>query len=186
MTQKNFMLRLAALLAFRPRLTSMLIRLAKRGKKNSIGDYMDRWWVIAPWMRLPFALRLHHTKMADGPRLPHNHPFTLYSFVLDGWYNEERQSLKYGQAIANALLKGLNGELPVNMPDREPPTYVRHSPFNVFEIPDDVYHRITAVSPGGVWTLVLYPRRKTIPAWGFLDEDNTHLDRVNYKRPEGF
>lgn len=148
---------------------------------------MDRWYLISPALRLPFAIRLHHIKLADGPRLPHNHPYTFYSFVLFGWYMEEKQHLNSGQATTNALLKSLNDDvMPDSILERRPPRYVRHKPFEVHEIRREEYHRITEVSADGVWTLIVHPRKPKDYQWGFLDTDGAHVDRHDYKRPEGF
>lgn len=145
---------------------------------------MDRWYLVPPWLHLPFAIRLHHIKLADGPRLPHNHPYTFYSFVLLGWYTEEKQQVTHAIAAGRSLFKRNGGALKAIRDCL--PTSVRHMPFEVHEIRNDVYHRITEVSPGGVWTLIVHPRKPKQYDWGFLDTDNTHVDRNDYVRPEGY
>jgi hypothetical protein len=122
--------------------------------------YMYRFWlfnaygkdarreVIPPrWPRLP-SIRLHRIMVRDSDRDPHNHPWEARTIVLRGWYVEERP---YSGPFADMV------------DARE--THYRYKGYTGPLLPGQ-YHRITEVSPGGVWTL-FFTWKKAGP-WGFL------------------
>src|SRR5690606_15795435 len=134
-----------------------------------LGDYMQRWWLIAPPLRsgepgyenrkwtnrlrwlLPFYARIHVIRRADAGRDLHNHPFWFRSIILSGCYTEE---LLDGSAIAYQ-------EGDVNIKGR------------------DDYHRITDVWSGGAITLVVHGHRSA-RSWGFLT-DTGHVRHTDYR-----
>lgn len=107
--------------------------------------YMHRWWLVKrhPW--LPFSIRVHHILRRDLERTPHNHPCNFRSIVLMGWYMEE-VLMPDGGTRTQFLNKG--------------DTYKRTT---------KDYHRISDVSPGGVFTLFICGRKQQ--SWGFLVDD---------------
>lgn len=102
--------------------------------------YMKRWWLIGTPEKKerPAALRLHHIITRDLDRHLHDHPWPFFSLVLDGWYVEERPVSR------NPCFDG-----------DEEATYqvVRRAGDFAYRRATD-RHRISAVSPGGVWTLI--------------------------------
>jgi hypothetical protein len=141
----------------RPRVTDWLIRrYAVPARAFPIIDdgelYMERFIIFNrgggsegsgnsepvqfPW--LPFSIRLHRICRPDADRHLHDHPAPFRSFVLRGWYEHEVDGM---------------GDIEVNAGD----TYVMRK---------GLYHRIFAVPPQGVWTLVIFGKRDT--TWGFL------------------
>lgn len=99
--------------------------------------YMRRWWIFnrydKPWhiKWLP-SIRLHHILVPDQDRHEHDHPWTFRTFVLKGWYIEQRGHRAYVRD------RGYTGKL-------------KHGQ----------YHRIAAVAPGGVWTLFITFRKRS-------------------------
>lgn len=141
---------IAALLA-RPRIAGFIIERAMRTPYRDIlspdGEkvYMRRWWLFnrydleagPRWRWLP-SIRVHHIMEPDHDRHLHDHPWNARTFILDGWYLEEMPSGR---------------------------VFMRHEG-HTGRLLFDQYHRIEAVSPGGVWTLFMtWKYRGT---WGFL------------------
>lgn len=135
-------------------LVNLLIRIARRRPYTPImsadGEqmYMDRLWLFNPytkdakgnvaparWHWLP-SIRLHHILVPDQDRDLHDHPWNARTLVLRGWYIEER----------------------------EDGTYVRRAG-DTAAIRYEQFHRITQVSPGGVWTMFITWRYRG--TWGF-------------------
>ena len=107
--------------------------------------YMSRYWLFNPydnatysrrWWFLPFSIRLHHIHRADNDRHDHDHPWNARTVILRGWYWEEREGVAYRRTMGDTATLNF-GE----------------------------YHRITEVSPGGVWTLFITYRK--CGDWGF-------------------
>lgn len=107
------------------------------------GAYMERRWLVnvpvtqqkRRW-RLPFEIRVHHIKRADKGRDPHNHPWRWRSIILFGWYDEQVGWETNHRVVGDTVSKTENDA-----------------------------HHISAVSPGGVWTLfIVGPYRHK---WGF-------------------
>lgn len=148
----------------RPAVTNWLIRRAMRTPYTHITSadgsqvYMRRYWLFNPypadssgkraWWKFPISIRLHQIMREDDDRDLHDHPWNARTFILRGWYKEARP--RQWCAMSNWS-----------------PTYLvpRHagttSPLRFGE-----YHRITGVSPGGVWTLFVTGRYRG--TWGFL------------------
>jgi hypothetical protein len=131
-----------------------IIAYAKRRPYSHLYGYMGRWWVMPRWLLgrdefgslfprnwLPFAIRLHHILRYDADLDLHDHPRTFRTIILRGWYWEEDVFGKTRYFAAGDTA---------------------HRPFHTF-------HRITQVSPGGVWTLFIMGRKRH--EWGFLTGD---------------
>jgi hypothetical protein len=129
--------------------------------RDGTQDYMRRFWLFNPygntpegktaparWSWLP-SIRLHHIMLPDDDPHLHDHPWDARTIILDGWYIEE-----------------LPGG-PLRMRD------AGHTAALLF----GQYHRIEAVSPGGVWTLFFtWKYRGT---WGF-DVDGVKVPYYDY------
>lgn len=137
-------------------------------RNRNIGEYMDRWYIVPPEWSLPFCIRLHHIKRIDT-RIHHNHPYGFKSMVVKGWYVEEQV---------------------VTVPDcdcQKPVTReVLHTAFRWCNIARLRYHRIISIPKGGVWTIIVHPRKPKEYEWGYLDEDGRHIPQEQYKRPADF
>lgn len=107
--------------------------------------YMWRYWLFNPYKPgtsgrgalFPVSIRLHHICHPDTGRHLHDHPWNARTFILKGWYVEERCS---GDFITR---------------DAGTTATLRHGEF----------HRITEVSPGGCVTLFVTYGYKG--PWGF-------------------
>jgi len=140
---------------------------------RQIGTYMDRWYIIPPAWNLPICVRLQHIKRADAERIPHNHPYAFKSVVLKGWYVED-QVQDFTELAPGSDQKVFDVRA------------IHHTPFKVFQIAQEKYHRLVNMSEGGVWTLIWHPRKAKESAWGYLDEDGTHIPHDEYVRPPGY
>jgi hypothetical protein len=107
------------------------------------GAYMERRWLVnvpvtqqkRRW-RLPFEVRVHHIKRPDRGRDPHDHPWNWRTIVMRGWYDEVVDGQVIHRAAGTTAGKRSNDA-----------------------------HHISAVAPGGVWTLfIVGPYRQK---WGF-------------------
>lgn len=148
---------LAKLLAH-PAIVDWLIRRAMRTPfthiKGPNGEmYMERYWLFNPYpesssqrrrWQFPISIRLHHIMRADEDRHLHDHPWNARTFILRGWYTEVR---------------------PSEDPDYTVQGFLRFEGDTV-ALKFGEYHRITAVSPGGVWTLFVTGKYRG--TWGFL------------------
>lgn len=112
--------------------------------------YMERWWVFNPYqdshgqiierswlMRCLPSIRVQHIMRADNERHRHDHPWNARTFILRGWYMEDRKG-----APLRCCLEGTTARLGYGE-----------------------YHRIVEVSPGGVWTLFITWKHQG--TWGF-------------------
>lgn len=133
-----------------------LIRKAMKRPYTNIGSadgkdiYMYRYWLFNPypapgeyekrgiWNYLP-SVRLHRIMREDRDRDLHDHPWNARTFILEGFYIEEREGDGYA---CRDRLAGTTDTLKY----RE-------------------YHRIGYVSPGGVWTMFITGRKRG--SWGF-------------------
>jgi hypothetical protein len=131
--------------------------------------YMGRWRVVDEGTfgsrLLRFftgysSVRMHHIMRPDHDRALHNHPFTYRTFIMRGWYDEERQRGRYGMVRDHA-----------------------HGPGDSSHLTPQHYHRISSVSPGGVWTLFFMTPNTSL--WGF-NVNGQHLDSVRYLLLNGY
>lgn len=123
-------------------------------KGDNVASYMERRWLLnvpvtqqkRRW-RLPFEIRVHWIKRADADRDRHDHPWNWRTIILFGWYEEDA-----GLGIVRRSAGDTAGKLCSDS------------------------HMITAVSPGGVWTLfIVGPYRQK---WGF----HTPTGKVPYDK----
>ena len=142
-----------------------------RFERRDIGAYMRRWILTTPLG----TIRIHHITRPDADPELHDHPWNFVSLVLKGWYEEERPTPE----IVSFVRKDLLCPEPVDrlVRDLVLRALAPDSAFRIFrrvtsrEAGSVAYrhasdpHRITAVSPGGVWTLVFTGR--LIRDWGF-------------------
>lgn len=155
------------------RIAATLQGLVKAHHNHKIGTYMDRWYIIPPQWNLPFCVRLHHILRHDQARVPHNHPYAFKSIVLRGFYVEE-------QILGVPPME--EGCEWIAFPVRE----VYHFPFKWHKIARQRYHRITEMSAGGVWTVIVHPRKPKEYEWGYLGEGGKHIPHAEYNRPPGY
>jgi hypothetical protein len=141
---------LIAKLLARPAVTDWLIERAKRTPYSHIekdGDvYMERYWLFNPYPadssgkgKLMPSIRLHKIMRPDQDRHLHDHPWNARTFILRGWYWEERAG-EFWDIERNA------GDTAA----------LRFGEF----------HAITRVPEDGVWTLFITWRYRG--TWGFL------------------
>lgn len=167
---------IARILSSHPRLVDWIIRRAQRTPYTHITSadgssvYMGRWWLFNPYgrdandeqtpARFPWlpSVRIHHICRADQDRDLHDHPWNARTIVLRGWYREEWPFDKYtppAEAIrfVDRRLLGI---------------YKRNAGYTG-RLLFGQYHRISEVSPGGVWTIFITGRKRG--TWGFLVKD---------------
>lgn len=165
--------KLLASIASRTEVTWWLIQRAQRTPYTPIMSrdgcdlYMQRWWLFNPYGKdeqgeptparfawLP-SIRIHHIIRPDIDRHLHDHPWNARTIVLSGWYAEER---------------------PFDPDSSEPDTFQFVSAGEIRErflrtrgytgrLLFGQYHRISNVSPGGVYTLFITWRKRG--TWGF-------------------
>jgi hypothetical protein len=109
--------------------------------------YMGRWWLFNPYptgssgdrpkWQFPISIRIHHIMRPDHDRDLHDHPWNARTIIIRGYYDEQR----------------LNG------------CFLR-KPGDTARLSFGEYHRIFAVSPGGVWTIFITGKYRG--TWGFL------------------
>lgn len=121
---------------------------------NEAGDlYMGRWTVVKAGGCMSRILsylsggdydhvRLHWIKRSDYDRELHNHPFNYRTFILGGWYKEDRLDFR-GREYTTVYTAG-----------------------DTVGMGMQCWHRITQVSEGGVFTL--FCMGKDCGEWGFL------------------
>lgn len=118
------------------------LELARTDLTHNGALYMRRW--VAQIARLG-SIRLHYIARPDPARHLHDHPWDFVSFVLRGWYEEVYEGRIHGSRIAEFTR--------------------RRRWLNAQRFRATHAHQITAVAPGGCWTLVLAgPLRRV---WGF-------------------
>lgn len=157
------MWRLVALIVSIPVVANWIIRRAQKTPYTHLGDYMHRWWLFNPYRRqqdgsqktrwpFPISIRAHHILREDQDRVLHDHPWNARSIILRGWYAEIREG----------------------------GTHYSHGAGDTTRLRYGEYHRISKVSPRGVYTLFITgPYRGP---WGFL----VNGQKVPYRAaPEG-
>lgn len=171
---KAVLWRLAAFIVSRRPVANRLIRSAQRTPykpitgRSSDDLYMDRWWVFNPyskdaegkqlparWRWLP-SIRVHHIVRPDDDGYMHDHPWDARTIVLQGWYEEERPYTGIGNDVGIRYVAGESWPRQIHRRARGYTGPVRVGQF----------HRISAVSPGGVHTL--WFTWGTSKGWGFL------------------
>jgi hypothetical protein len=175
---REFIWRILAAFVSQPAVFQWIVKRAKRTpyypiySRDGAKLYMDRWWLFNPyskdasggagparWSWLP-SVRVHHICVADEPTM-HDHPWNARTIVMSGWYVEERPNEHRSGQKRLYVIVGTAG-------------YTRTETRSVFNrqvgytgrVLFEQYHRISDVSPGGVYTLwFTWKYRGT---WGFL------------------
>jgi hypothetical protein len=131
--------------------------------------YMGRWRVIdedtlaskvLEFLTGYASARLHRIMRPDHDRELHNHPFDYRTFIVQGHYREQAQHGLHGASWVGQFDAGDSGTGSAMK-----------------------FHRISEVSPGGVWTLFFMTRNRG--RWGFdvggkFVESNRYLLRKGY------
>lgn len=140
---------LIAKLLARPRIAAYLIERSQRTPYLHLNGYMNRWWIFNPYDPVsglrsfkwcPISIRVHHILREDLDRHMHDHPWNARTFILRGWYCEERE------------IAGI------------PVSFVRRAG-GTARLEFGQFHAIRKVSPGGVFTLFVTSRYQG--TWGF-------------------
>lgn len=154
----------------RPAIVEWLIRRAKRTPYLHLVDadgsvYMERYWLFNPyppksdgadrrWGNWLPSVRLHKIMREDRDRHMHDHPWNARTFILRGWYWEQREGV---------------------------PGFIVRLDGTTATLKFGEYHRISRVSDGGVWTLFITWRH--CGTWGFL-VDGSKVPWRQYLVPE--
>jgi hypothetical protein len=114
------------------------------------------------------SIRLHHINRKDHDRDLHSHPFDYRTFVCKGFYAEVFDDLVVPSYVdSNLMLRlGPHGRRVIFRGDTQTGTGQK-------------FHRISEVSPGGVWTLFCMTNNSN--DWGFLVDDQFVLSRDYFK-----
>lgn len=150
----NFIIKQIAKLVARPTVADYLIRRAMRTPYSPIvkdGDlYMERFWLFNPYpdsgqsgadrkrWQFPISIRVHHIVLPDQDRDLHDHPWNARTIILRGAYTEDRLGKR-------EIVRQTGDTAAIGFGE---------------------YHRITRLSPGGVWTLFITGKYRG--TWGFL------------------
>lgn len=170
--------KLIARIVSRPTVRWWLIRRAQRTPYMPILShdgqdiYMQRWWLFNPygrdadgeqaparWPLLP-SVRIHHILRPDVDRHLHDHPWNARTVVLAGWYREERPALSSDIDDVDAHGCGL-----AHYPDG-PRVVLHRGAGYTGRLLFGEYHRISALSSGGVYTLFITWGKQG--GWGFM------------------
>jgi hypothetical protein len=148
----------------KPAIRDRIIEIAKRTPEmHIVGDdgtvYMYRFWLFNPianqkrkYPFIPFSIRVHGIMRADQDRHPHDHPWPARTWIMDGWYFEQRLEVR----------PDLIDENWTELVD----VHYRRIPGDTATLGVRQYHRIISVAPGGAWTLFVFGRYRE--QWGFL------------------
>jgi len=173
---------IAALIArvlARPAVTDWLIRRAMRTPYTHITSadgsqvYMRRYWLFnpypadssgnRPWGQFPISIRLHQIMREDDDRDLHDHPWNARTFILRGWYVENRPSSDEVMATFREAKPHMSAEW---ADVTQLLQVAKRQAGDTAALRFGEYHRITEVSEGGVWTLFVTGRYRG--TWGFL------------------
>jgi hypothetical protein len=144
--------------------------------------YMERYWLWGldydSWLMKWFGLsvRLHKIRRPDNDRHLHDHPWSFLSVILRGAYAENLPI--YREKYYDEFNKGV-----------EYYEYVERTVGSAVVRSTWDRHRISTISPGGVWTLFISGKKKQW--WGFFVKLNDmvvkvyHSDYDRYLRSQG-
>jgi len=100
------MYKLIAKIVSHPKVFNYLLNRAKKTPYSNIYGvqdkklYMERYWLFNPYPEtgasrrynwFPLSIRIHKIIKPDNDRHLHDHPWNARTFILKGWYTEERQ-----------------------------------------------------------------------------------------------
>jgi len=155
--------KLIAKIVSHPKVFNYLLNKAVRTPYTHIYDasgeeiYMERYWLFNPYFAvkglmqfkwLPISIRIHKINVHDHDQHMHDHPWNARSFIMKGYYTEERLSKGWAADFWN---------------DTE---LVTRKSGDTARLNFGEYHRITEVSKGGVYTIFVTGRKQG--TWGFL------------------
>jgi hypothetical protein len=128
---------------------------ARPGSASKAGCYVATWRQPIRWIlqKLGIAVRLHCIHTPDLDRAMHDHPWTFISVVLRGWYIEARP-------LRPESFLPTSSDPEEEMEQSHPRAAGGYALRRFYH-----RHKITAVSPGGVWTLFVTFRKRQ--PWGF-------------------
>lgn len=124
-----------------PMVFNFLFSIAKRRPYQHIYGaqdkklYMERYWLFNPYLSsgadrktkwFPISIRIHKIVKPDNDRHMHDHPWNARTFIVKGWYREER--------INSAFLRQKGESCRLKFKE---------------------YHKITHVSYDGVYTIFI-------------------------------
>jgi len=133
------MYKLIAIILSYPWIFNYLLNRAKKTPYSNIYGvedkqlYMERYWLFNPYPAsggkrrrnwFPLSIRIHRILKPDNDRNMHDHPWNARTFILKGWYTEDRLSREFFRQQGDTARLNF-GE----------------------------YHKITKVCDGGVYTL---------------------------------
>lgn len=130
------------------KLVDWLIAFAKRNPYSHIGDYMERYWIVAygKWWAFDVALRVHHILRSDMDRAFHDHPWPYISVILRGGYTEVKPVFESGIYVGD--------------------TRRYYGAGSVLFRRAKAWHRLEVETGQTTWTLFLTGRYQQ--RWGFL------------------
>lgn len=111
-------------------------------------------WHLGTWFGRDY--RVHHILRPDNGPDPHDHPYAFTSRVLKGWLVEHVFDVEPGRRVPSRFKRrGVAHQESWSSScwGRNDKTRY-HLPFRKHAFPATHTHMITAVSPGGCWTLV--------------------------------
>lgn len=197
------LIKLIGFIVSRPRVAAALERIAMRDPDMAILSpdgaevYMYRGWLFNkiengkrkyPWVN--FSLRVHRIMTPDIDRHRHDHPWAARSWIMAGWYNEERQhpvdvfeditpeEMHVMTDRGKGHIYNFENRAYHDMPDL---VITRHErrPGDSARLGYDEYHRITEVAPGGALTLFAFGDYQGV--WGFY-VDGSKVPYREYKK----
>ena len=165
---REYFWRAVAYFAAKPDIANWLVHKSRATPYTDITSadgqdlYMGRCWLFNAYSKdangdpgparikwLP-SIRIHHICRPYHDRHLHDHPWNARTIILRGWYREIRM-VAYPES----------GSPMVEVDFPRPTGYTGRLLFGE-------YHRITEVSPGGVWTLFITWKKRG--RWGFLKD----------------
>lgn len=121
-------------------------------KQEIMSDFFDKFHIEG----LPFPAVIHNFTDVDHG-FPHDHPFAFTSHILHGWYNEKIYNIETDGTCHSKSIK-------------------RRSAGTSHTVEANTIHRITDISEGGCYTLIIPEQKIQEPAF-YKFEDGQVLRR---------
>lgn len=158
--------RFVAYIVSRRPIRTWLIERSFKTPYHHLEGYMDRFWLFNSYTKdenlieikdivwLP-SIRINHIKRADLDSNCHDHPWIkARTIIMLGWYREERVITIPKNIFLSPYGNSQYTEISIRRAG------------DTATLNNGEFHRITDVSPGGVWTLFI--TWKQTSDWGFL------------------
>lgn len=157
--------KLVAKFLSKPKVFNYLLKRAKKTPYCNIYGadnnelYIERYWLFNPYFEtkglrqfkwFPLSLRIHKIVKEDNDRHLHDHPWNARTFILKGWYKEER------------LYEGWSADF------WEGTEIIKRKAGDTARLNFGEYHRITEVPDEGVYTIFITGKYQG--TWSFLVE----------------